>query len=187
MSSNRSSSSSSSSSDSSIECYTNFRVMSHNPPAGEGNTMYQVECDKISSTNGRSHGTEEAENLGPAYSSQSLAYAMMCKIQEANLRDPSMNPKTFDHANGLTEVIPILYDIDLLISHRLTLTLSICVYIFLDHERSASCSYKDSTRYDTTCANSGTVSIIFFFCYESQCDSCRSSTSKRGCSIRQRR
>ena len=29
----------------------------------------------------------------------------MCKIEEANLTDPFVDPKVYDHANGLNEVI----------------------------------------------------------------------------------
>ena len=94
--------------------YINFCVRpSNSPPAGQGSragtsgTAYQIVCDKVTTKNG--HGTTESltetENLGPAYASQSVAYAIMCKIEEANLRDPSVDPKAYDHANCLDEVI----------------------------------------------------------------------------------
>ena len=102
--------------------YINFRVRpSNSPPVGQGSragatgTAYQVVvCDKISTKNG--HETTETENLGPAYASQSVAYAIMCKIEEANLRDPSVDPKAFDHGNGLNEVIQTTYRYKLLTS-----------------------------------------------------------------------
>ena len=100
------------------QTYVSFRVRpSNRPPAGEGSragtsgTAYQVVCDKVTTKNG--HGTTdsltETENLGPAYVSQSVAYAIMCKIEDANLRDPLVDPKAYDHASGLNEVIPGTY------------------------------------------------------------------------------